>query len=282
LKNNYIKNNYYEFELQMLFYEKKGTGEFVVFVHGFTLDCRMWDDQFELLSKSYQVIRYDLRGHGKSEGVSERFKLTEDLKELFETLKIERAHIVGLSLGGWVAAMFAIEYPEIVQSLVLADAAIASDRSSELPSSDLPSFGKRLLNYVMKGVSEGLESALNDWLEDSLFEPARKNADVRKRLEEIVLDGHVAHGQNAFFLKIGNSVAPNIPLDERLNEIDIPTLIIVGELDIAEFQETADFLSSEIKGAKKIIIKNAGHLSNMENPDEFNKVLLSFLSEHKN
>ncbi|MHA2340182.1 MAG: alpha/beta fold hydrolase [Candidatus Hodarchaeales archaeon] len=249
----------------MLFIEKKGSGESVVLVHGFTL--------VELLSKSYQAIRYDLRGHGKSEGVSERFKHDGDLKELFETLKIDRAHIVGLSLGGWVAAMFAIEYPEMVQSLVLADSVVNNNPSQE--------FNKRLFNYIMKGVNEGLKPALKDWLDDPLFEPARKNTTIRKRLEEIVLDGHVGHGQNAFFLKVGNVIAPKTPLEERLNEINIPTLIIVGELDIAEFQENADFLSSGIKGAKKIIIKNAGHLSNMENPDEFNKALLSFLSEQK-
>ncbi|HEC38052.1 hypothetical protein LCGC14_1391400 [marine sediment metagenome] len=102
-----------------------------------------------------------------------------------------------------------------------------------------------------------------------------------KRLEEIVLNGHTVHGKNAAFLNSERSIPPKTPLEEKLNVISVPTLVIVGELDIAKFQEDADILSSRIKGAKKVIIKNAGHMSNMENPDEFNKVLLSFLAEHK-
>ncbi len=256
-----------------LFYEKKGTGEFVVLIHGFTLDCRMWDDQFELLSKSYHAIRYDLRGHGKSEGVSEDFNQAEDLKGLFETLKIDRAHIVGLSLGGNIATTFVIEYPEMVRSLVLVDSPITFNPSQEL--------FKRLLNYITKGVNEGLAPALKDWLADPLFAPARKNPNTRRRLEEIILGGHAAHGQNAYFLKSENSIAPKTPNEEKLNVINVPTLVIVGELDIAKFQEDADILSSRIKGAKKVIIKNAGHMCNMENPDEFNEVLLSFLADNK-
>ncbi len=257
----------------MLFYEKKGTGECVVLIHGFTLDCRMWDDQFELLSKSYHVIRFDQRGHGKSEGVFEDFNQVEDLKGLLETLNVDRTHIVGLSMGGYVATTFAIEYPEMVQALVIVDSVVTFNPSHE--------FYKRVLSYITKGVNEGLEPGLKDWLGDPLFGPARKNLNTRRRLEEMILGGHAAHGQNAYFLKMENVIAPKTPLEERLNVINVPTLVIVGELDIAEFQESADILSSGIKGAKKVIIKNAGHMNNMENPDEFNKVLLSFLAEQE-
>ena len=262
-----------EYKKPKLFYEKKGEGEVVVLIHGFTLDSRMWNDQFDSLAKSYQVIRFDQRGHGRSEGVSKRFKQEEDLKGLFETLKIDYAHIVGLSMGGHVATIFAIKYPELVGSLVFADSAITFNPSRE--------FDKRVFNYIMKGMNQGLKSALKDWLSDPLFEPAMKNPNVKKRLEKMVLDGHVAQEQDAFFLKATNAITPRPPPEKRLSEINIPTLIIVGELDIPQFQENANILSSGIRTAKKVIISGAGHLSNMENPDEFNNVLLSFLSEQK-
>ncbi|MFX1572382.1 MAG: alpha/beta fold hydrolase [Promethearchaeota archaeon] len=256
-----------------LFYEKKGEGEVVVLIHGFTLDNRMWNDQFDLLAKSYQVIRFDQRGHGRSEGVSNRFKQEDDLKGLFETLKIDSAHVVGLSMGGHVATIFTIEYPELVHSLVVADSAITFNPSRECD--------KRIFNYIMKGINQDLKSALKDWLSDPLFEPAMRIPNVKKRMEEMVLNGHVAQGQGAFFLKATNAIAPRPPPEKRLSEINIPTLIIVGELDIPQFQENANILSSGIKGAKKVIISGAGHMSNMENSDEFNNILLSFLTEQK-
>ena len=108
-----------------LYYEFAGSGQAVVLVHGFTLDTRMWDDQFSILSQNYRVIRYDQRGHGQSDGIRGNAALYEDLQSLLDFLEIQRAHVVGLSLGGTVAADFAVLYPQRVRSLTLMDALVS-------------------------------------------------------------------------------------------------------------------------------------------------------------
>ena len=103
-----------------LYYEIQGNGHPLVLIEGGQLDCRMWDDQFSVLSQNYQVIRYDVRGFGRSGAWADSYQAHEDLRALLDTLAIEKAHFVGLSLGGRISIDFALEYPEMVRSLVLA------------------------------------------------------------------------------------------------------------------------------------------------------------------
>ena len=257
-----------------LYFEEKGAGEPLVFLHGFTLDTRMWDDQFDVFAKSYRVIRFDHRGHGQSEGIKDKYSQSEDVKSLLQSLGIERAHIVGLSMGGMISTAFALENPEMVRSLVLVDSAGTFRPSSEL--------GKRIIDYLAVANSQGFEAGLKEWISDPLFGPANRIASVRERLQEIVLEGHLAQGEGAFFLSSANSISPATPLEERLGDIIAPTAVIVGELDIPEFVENADTFSSRISGATKITIKGAGHMSNMEKPVEFNGILNSFLAAQNN
>lgn len=92
-----------------LYYEEKGSGIPLILLHGGLLDRRMWDEQFEEFAKHYRVIRYDARGHGNSESVSDTFSHHEDLKHLMEALDIEKAILMGLSMGGYISTDFAIE-----------------------------------------------------------------------------------------------------------------------------------------------------------------------------
>lgn len=253
-----------------LYCEKKGSGDYVVLLHGFTLDTRMWDDQFDLLAKSYQVIRFDHRGHGQSEGIMNQFSQAEDLKSLLKSLGVDRAHIVGLSMGGLISIEFSIKYPEMVRSLVLVDSGATFDPSRE--------FDKRVANYINKATNQGLEAGLKEFLADSIFQPAFKIPSVKEKLEKMILEGHFALDKGAFFLNALNVINPTIPVEARLNEIKAPTLVIVGDLSSPQFIENANRFSSDIPGAKKITISGVGHMSNMEKPYEFNEILLDFLS----
>src|SRR5712691_3775284 len=111
-----------------LYYELAGKGPAVVLVHGGLVDSRLWDDQMKAFSKSYHVVRYDLRGFGRSRAATDPFSHIEDLRAVLDFLKIERATVIGLSLGGIIAADFTLEYPERVERLVLVGAGLRGDK----------------------------------------------------------------------------------------------------------------------------------------------------------
>lgn len=102
-----------------LYFEMTGSGEPIVLIHGGQMDCRIWDAEVELLRSNYRVIRYDVRGYGRSPAPTEVYSLHEDLARLLDRLEVPKAHLVGLSLGGAAAIDFAIAHPERVGKLVV-------------------------------------------------------------------------------------------------------------------------------------------------------------------
>ena len=107
-----LKTGYIDVGTTNLYYEEMGQGIPLIFIHGGYLNCRMWDDQFKAFAQHYQVIRYDVRNHGKSKTQADTFSHYQDLAHLIDKLQIEKAVIVGLSMGGYIASDFALEYPE--------------------------------------------------------------------------------------------------------------------------------------------------------------------------
>jgi pimeloyl-ACP methyl ester carboxylesterase len=253
-----------------LYYELKGKGPVVVFLHGWTLDNTMWDDQFEEFTKHYRVLRYDLRGYGKSAvpQTDQPYAHHEDLKALLDYLRIQKAAIIGLSMGGYAAINFAIAYPERTSALIAADGYIERRiHSKEDYNAFAPIFSK--------AKEEGIESAIEEWMNHPVFEPARRNPKSAGKLREIVGRyngwGFINDVNEDLFIRVN-------PVQEtRLHEIRVPTLIVVGGLDVFCLED-ADVLEEKIAGSEKVILKGVGHMSNMEDPVGFNKVLLDFLS----
>lgn len=151
-----------------LYYEIGGTGHAVVFIPGFTLDTRMWDDQFEHFARQFQVVRYDMRGFGKSAVPTEAvYSHAEDLKALLEHLGIRQAYLVGLSKGGAVALDFTLTYPGYVKALVLLD--------TVLPGFDWSAEGRARDGLVWEAARQGgIPAAKRSWLTHPLFAPAQR------------------------------------------------------------------------------------------------------------
>ncbi len=254
-----------------LYCEDMGEGPPVVMVHGFTLDRRVWDNEFQALSHRFRAIRYDLRGHGKSSGVSGDFNHVEDLARLLAALDVKRAHLIGLSLGGWVAADFAIVHPQRVESVVLVD--------PYYPSSQPNDFDERFVRHLKTGRSEGLREGLSNWLADPLFATARKDAELDAKLNEIVIEGHGAQGDGALFLNVAKQTTPRERKGKSASDIGCRVLLLVGEHDLQRFQKVADTFSRLVPSITKVVVPKAGHLANMENPDFVWKQVESFLHE---
>src|SRR2546428_3176283 len=158
------QSGYAEVNAGRLYYETAGSGEPIIFVHGFTLDMRMWDDQFPVFAQRYRVIRYDARGFGKSSASTSPFSIRADLKGVLDHLGVKQAHVVGLSMGGRYATDFTLEFPGMVKSLTLIDSGIAG--------ASLPELFKEIAHAVDAGKRGDIAEAKRIWLKHSLFGPA--------------------------------------------------------------------------------------------------------------
>jgi 3-oxoadipate enol-lactonase len=246
-------------------YASAGDGEPVVLIHGFGLDSSMWDAQWPALAQNQRVIRYDLRGYGDSSVPEGPYSHVDDLLALIDFLGARPAHLVGLSLGGRVALRVAAQKPEAVRSLTLADPAL----DGHLWSHDWLQRWRKMTDAAKRG---DLAAAKKLWREHILFEPANKDPKVADALR-VMIDRysgwHLAHPDPG--------TAPHTPVAQVLSSISIPTLVVVGELDLPDFQSIARRLGQEIPQAELRTIAGSGHMSNMEAPHEFNKLVLQHL-----
>jgi 3-oxoadipate enol-lactonase len=251
-----------------LYYEVAGSGEPVVLVHAFTLDTRMWDDQFEVLARDFRVIRYDARGFGKSPPPKpgEPYSNADDLAALLDRLDARKAHVVGLSMGGRFALDYAVTYPDGLRSLVVIDGVIGGWQwSREWVAAYAP--------IVDAGRKRDLAQAKSLWLGHPLFAPARAKPEVGARLKQMVDDYSGWHFVNQ---NPERAVAP--PAVGRLGAIRAPTLVLVGDRDLPDFQRMAERLERDIPGARRATVAGAGHMANMESPETVNKSLAEFLN----
>jgi 3-oxoadipate enol-lactonase len=249
-----------------LYYEIRGSGKPVVFLHGFGSDSSVWDAQFEVFAEYYLVIRYDLRGHGKSAVPSgEPYTHAADLDALLGHLDLPQAHVIGQSLGGGIALDFALAYPEKATSLVLADPTLDGyPWSQEWNDSWTPIFTA----FVTSGPSVSLPLLLAH----PMFAPAFRQPSVKARLTQIFSAYSGWHITNTDPLIVSGT-----PALQRLHQIRVRVLVLVGELDLPDYQEISNLLLQKIPNAQKIEFSDTGHVLPMEAPGKFNETVLDFL-----
>jgi 3-oxoadipate enol-lactonase len=245
-----------------LYYEVSGSGDPIVLIHAFSVDRRMWDPQMPVLLSRFTVIRYDLRGHGKSAAPSAPYSTSADLLSVLDALDVRRAALVGLSAGAQVASDFALEHPDRVARLVLAGPAPSGMKLPPLP----------WMQPVFEAAGAGEpERAAKLWSETPIM-ALRNDTSAEATLREIVMS-------NArLWTYRTNPVQPLTPPGlTRLSEIKVPTLVIVGERDLAHITEGANLLVKGISGARLVTVPGAGHIVNLDARDRFNDELLRFL-----
>lgn len=243
-----------------------GTGNPVVLVHGFGLDHRMWDDQVPALAERFRVIRYDMRGYGRSTLPTEAYAHADDLHELLGALIARPAHVVGLSLGGRVAVQFALRHPAAVRSLTLIDSALDGHEWSD-------DWRQRWSETVAVARSGDVHKAKRLWFDHPLFAPAREHPAIAARLAGMLADYTGWHWTNA-----DPGLLSRPPALTRLAEIRAPSMVVVGERDLPDFHRIADALGAGIGDAVCVEVPRAGHMSTMEAPAFFNDLLVDFLA----
>jgi 3-oxoadipate enol-lactonase len=242
----------------------------IVFIHGFPFDKSMWDAQGRFFSKDHFVVAFDLRGHGDSDVGSGQYLIefiVDDLFEIMDHVGLKKAVVCGLSLGGYVALRAIDREPSRISGLVLCDTKSSGDTNA----------AKMNRANQIKMIRAGKKSQFAEDMSHALFAPEsfKKNKTAVDNIVSIMksTDERALTGTQI-------SLAARMDMTETLPKISVPTLIMTGEKDKIATQADAELMRSKIEASKVVLIHDAGHLSNLENPDEFNAALGNFLKEN--
>jgi pimeloyl-ACP methyl ester carboxylesterase len=251
-----------------IYYEAMGSGHALVLTHAGVANHRMWDDQFNVFAQHYRVIRYDVRGVGQSSDSDRPFAFYQDLHDLLRHLGITQAHVLGLSMGGGISLAFTLAYPEMVSALVLA----ASGPGGREPSPLLTQVWEQVDAAAERGdYDEANDLEVRLWVDGPGRTPDQVDSSVRERIREWNREGFTRPGGE------GKPQPLDPPVHTRLGEIHVPTLVIVGDQDVPDVLASSDVLATGIPGARKVVIPGTAHMLNMEQPAEFNRLVLDFL-----
>lgn len=251
-------------------YEISGqeNGPVVVLSHSLGCNLHMWEPQVAELEKNFKVLRYDMRGHGRSDAPKGKYTfemLGEDVVGLLDELKIKQVHWVGLSIGGMIGQCLALNYPQRLSSLVLCDT------GAFMPEEAQPIWQERIEEARNGGMEARVKSTLADWFTPEYIKGNNSGLEkIKQQLLTTPVDGYIGC---IWALRGLNFI-------DRLAEIKMPSLIIVGEKDFGTPVEASKAMQERIQGSKLTIIPDAAHLSSVAKPEEFNIALSDFLMEY--
>jgi 3-oxoadipate enol-lactonase len=238
----------------------------VVLSHSLASSLIMWDPQMDALTSRFRVLRYDTRGHGGTDAPKEAYTLdllAEDLISLMDTLEIEEAHFVGLSMGGMIGQTLALKHPARFLSFVLCDTAAI------MPEETQPLWKERIAKVRKEGMQALADETLERWFTSDFLS---LNPPIVKRIRQQMVSTPAAG-----YVGCAEAIRTLNYLD-RLEDINKPVLILVGEKDQGTPVEAARAIHERIEGSQLEVIPSAAHLSNIQQTDIFNSALIKFLS----
>lgn len=234
----------------------------IVMLHGFALDSRMWKRQVDAFAADFRVLTLDLPGFGPQARELGEVDPAADVLRALEVAKIDRAHLVANSFGAAVAVDFALQHPNRVRSMTLTGPLLLGRRT-----------GIEAWSRCVALAGEGdRATAAEIWLDDPLFEGLRQDEELFEELRQIVLD----YGGGHWTGRISSRWSDPDPVPS-LRKLDVPALVISGEMDIPSFMMMAEAYARTLPKARREIIQGAGHLANIERPEEWNALLRGFL-----
>lgn len=270
-----------------LAYDEAGAGPVVVFSHAAAGDRRMWEHQFQELSADHRVIRYDWRGYGGSGLAAGEFGHHEDLLALLDGLDVDRATLVGCSMGGAHALDVALLAPHRVDALVLICSGLSGHvwpaamvaRARELILREVPE--QRLNDYRLRRIGrvrpEDVAATARAQAQFLVAGPHREPAQVDPRVWQAAVEMLEGVFRREWNSPMYTERGLDPPAAGRLGEVRVPTLVINGRLDVPEIQEVSDLLAAGIAGARRLDLDGAAHLPPLECPTEVTAAIRDFL-----
>lgn len=268
-----LQSGFAEVNGARLYYELAGDGEPLVMLHAGVADCRMWEAEFAAFSRSHRTLRFDMRGYGRSLPVEGDFNLQADLEALLDTLGIaEPAILMGCSMGGGLAIDYALDHPGKVAALILVGSAPRGFESDADGPDEL--FAQSEAAFAAGDVERVAELDMRIWFDGAGRSSEAVNVEARRKayaMAKLVTE----HELTGVGTHVRKTVAT--PAADRLHELNMPALIVIGENDLPFLHLAADFMRERLPKAKMARIADAGHLPNMEHPRKFQTALRDFL-----
>jgi pimeloyl-ACP methyl ester carboxylesterase len=268
-----VESGVIEYDGGALAWESAGEGPDVVFLHPGLWDGRTWDEQFGVFSRIYRVLRFDFRGYGRSSRPEpgKPYSHVDDLAAVMDAASVERAALVGCSMGGSTAIDFALVHPSRVSALVLAASGLNAfdDRLTPQEEAELELLHAPVAEAMEAGDMERAERArLRIWA------PLGTEDEAGRRIREIAFD-------NIHEMTMDESGRRDIspPAIERLEQIKAPTLVLPADNDPLVLRRLSAILAERIPDARLVQIPETDHVVNMRRPAEFDRVVLGFLGE---
>jgi len=258
-----------------LYYEVMGAGHPLVLLHEGIADSRMYDDQFNAFAQRYRVVRFDLRGFGQSDlpPGDEPVALYEDLYGLLALLGIKKTYVLGMSMGGAIALDFTLAHPVMVDALILVAPGVSGYDMASFEV-EYQAIGEEIEEAVKRGDYErASELETRIWVVGPERTPQQVDPSVRQRVYEMNL--HNFRNMGAAEFPPSQELDP--PAIARLGEVAVPTCLIIGDKDVREMLSIIEKLEQGIPGARKVVMRDVAHALNMEQPEEFNRIVLDFL-----
>ena len=250
-----------------LHYEERGTGTAVLFLHAFPLSLFMWDEQVAALEASHRLVRFDSRGFGGTPAGDEPLtmdRIADDAAALLDHLGIGRAVVVGCSMGGYAAFSMVRRHAPRIRALVLQNTRATADTDEARQSRGL------LAERVLR---DGAGAAADAFLPRLVGETTgRDHPERTARLREAILDTPPRGIANALL-----GLGARVDSTPTARDISVPTLVVGGAEDVLTPPSDTKALHAAIPGSRLEIVPGAGHLSNLENPEAYNRILASFL-----
>jgi len=266
------QSGYVDVEGGQIYYEVAGEGHPLVLIHAGVAHLDMWNYQWEAFTQRYRCIRYDTRGFGRSKTDSEEvsFSNRQDLYDLLKHLGVDKTYVMGVSRGGQIATDFTLERPEMVDALIPVAAGL-SGHDGGASEADIALFNEAEKLWEAKDFEKLADMEVRMWADGPGQPEGRAAQYVREHLREMILFNYTNQAIE------GKPRVLDPPAAGRLSEIKVPTLVIVGNLDFSDVTSAADALAEGIPGAKKVVIPGTAHMINMEQPEEFTRIVLDFL-----
>jgi pimeloyl-ACP methyl ester carboxylesterase len=254
-----------------IYYEIAGQGQPFVMIHAGVADSRQWNNEFAHFANRFRVLRYDMRGYGKSEPVEGEFSHLNDLTALLDYLNLDQPLILmGCSMGGGVAMNFALASPSKARALIMVGSAPAD---LELDVARPPKFEEVEKAFDAGDLDLVAELETQIWFDGMGRSPAQVNQAMRRLLYEMNRIA-LSHEVKGLGKRLPDS---QVPAAERLHELAIPLLVVVGVHDTPYILAAADYMMEKIPSAQKVTFEDAAHLPNMDHPEEFRRVVAEFL-----